>query len=242
MAQTKTSSCEKEYNLLEGILAKKNMLNALERVEANKGAPGIGGMEVSNLRKYLGKEWKHIKSSLLDSTYEPMPVRQVKIPKPDGGIRTLGIPTAVDRMIQQAIAQKLTPAFEKQFSEHSYGFRPGRKAHDAVLAAKEYIEQGYKWVVDIDIEKFFDRVNHDMLMARVARKVLGKRVLKLIRAYLDSGVMVNGVVVDTDRGTPQGGPLSPLLSNIILDDLDKELEKRDHKFCRYADDSNIYLV
>ena len=239
--QTKTSSCGKEYNLLEEILARQNMIKALKRVETNKGAPGIDGMEVSNLRKYLGKEWKLIKSSLLDSTYEPMPVREVEIPKPDGGTRTLGIPTAVDRMIQQAIAQKLTPIFEKQFSCQSYGFRPGRKAHDAVLKAKEYIEQGYKWVVDIDIEKFFDRVNHDMLMARVARKIKDKKVLKLIRAYLNSGVMVNGVVIDTAKGTPQGGPLSPLLSNIVLDDLDKELERRGHRFCRYADDCNIYL-
>ena len=240
-AQTKTDSCGKDYHLLEEILAKDNMLNALERVEANKGAPGVDGMEVPHLRKYLKEEWEYIKSSLLDSTYKPMPVRQVNIPKPDGGTRTLGIPTTVDRMIQQAIAQKLIPIFDRHFSEASYGFRPCRKAHDAVLKAKEYIEQGYKWVVDIDIEKFFDRVNHDMLMARVARKVKDKRVLKLIRAYLNSGVMVNGVVVETDKGTPQGGPLSPLLSNIILDDLDKELEKRGHKFCRYADDSNIYL-
>lgn len=240
-AQTKTNSCERKYQLLEEILARGNMLNALGRVEGNKGSPGIDGMEVSSLREYLIKEWKHIRSSLLDSTYEPMPVKQVNIPKPDGGIRTLGIPTAVDRMIQQAIAQKLTPIFEEKFSPSSYGFRPGRKPHDAVLKAKEYIEQGYKWVVDIDIEKFFDRVNHDMLMARVARKVKDKRVLKLIRAYLNSGVMINGVVIDTVKGTPQGGPLSPLLSNIVLDDLDKELEKRGHKFCRYADDSNIYL-
>ena len=240
-AQTKTSSCERKYQLLEKILARGNMLNALKRVEVNKGAPGIDGMEVSSLREYLKKEWKLIKSSLLDSTYRPVPVREVKIPKPDGGTRILGIPTAIDRMIQQAISQKLTPIFEKKFSNQSYGFRPGRKPHDAVLKAKEYIEQGYKWVVDIDTQKFFDRVNHDMLIARVARKVKDKRVLKLIRAYLTSGVMINGVVVDTVKGTPQGGPLSPLLSNIMLDGLDKELEKRGHKFCRYADDCNIYL-
>jgi len=241
MAQTKTSSCGKEYQLLEEILARGNMLNALKKVEANKGAPGIDNMEVPHLRKYLKEEWEYIKSSLLDSTYKPMPVREVKIPKPDGGTRILGIPTVVDRMIQQAIAQKLIPVFDKHFSEASYGFRPGRSAHDAVLKAKEHIEQGYKWVVDIDIEKFFDRVNHDMLMARVARKVKDRRILKLIRAYLNSGVMANGVVAEKVEGTPQGGPLSPLLSNIILDDLDKELEARGHKFCRYADDSNIYL-
>jgi len=241
MAQTKTSSCGKEYQLLEEILARGNMLNALKKVEANKGAPGIDNMEVPHLRKYLKEEWEYIKSSLLDSTYKPMSVREVKIPKPDGGTRILGIPTVVDRMIQQAIAQKLIPVFDKHFSEASYGFRPGRSAHDAVLKAKEHIEQGYKWVVDIDIEKFFDRVNHDMLMARVARKVKDRRILKLIRAYLNSGVMANGVVAEKVEGTPQGGPLSPLLSNIILDDLDKELEARGHKFCRYADDSNIYL-
>lgn len=232
MAQTKTSSCGSKYQLLEEILARGNMLNALEKVEANKGAPGIDNMEVPHLRKYLKEEWEYIKSSLLDSTYKPMPVREVKIPKPDGGTRILGIPTVVDRMIQQAIAQKLIPVFDKHFSEASYGFRPSRSAHDAVLKAKEHIEQGYKWVVDIDIEKFFDRVNHDMLMARVARKVKDRRILKLIRAYLNSGVMVNEVVVEIEEGTPQGGPLSPLLSNVILDDLDKELEARGHKFCR----------
>ena len=170
-----------------------------------------------------------------------MPVREVNIPKPDKGLRALGIPTVTDRLIQQAISQKLSPIFDKQFSDYSYGFRPNKSAHGAVLKAKEYIEQGYKWVVDIDIEKFFDRVNHDMLMARVAAKISDKRVLKLVRAYLNAGIMADGVVVERGQGTPQGGPLSPLLSNIVLDDLDKELEARGHKFCRYADDCNIYL-
>ena len=241
VAQTKTNLREETYQLLEDILARQNMLNALKRVEANKGAAGIDGMEVSSLRKHLKEEWLLIKSLLLSGTYKPMPVREANIPKPDGGLRALGIPTVTDRLIQQAVLQKLIPVFDKDFSDFSYGFRPKRCAHDAVLKAKEYIEQGYKWVVDIDIEKFFDRVNHDMLMARVAAKVSDKRVLKLIRAYLNAGVMSDGVVIERRQGTPQGGPLSPILSNIVLDDLDKELEARGHKFCRYADDCNIYL-
>jgi len=241
MAQTKTNFREAQYQLLEDILARQNMLNALKKVEANKGAAGIDNMEVSHLRKHLKEEWKIIKSLLLSGTYTPTPVRKVDIPKPDGGLRTLGIPIVADRLIQQAIAQKLTPIFDKNFSEYSYGFRPNRSAHQAVIKAKEYIDEGYKWVVDIDIEKFFDRVNHDMLMARVAAKVADKRVLKLIRAYLNAGVMDGGVVLQRYEGTPQGGPLSPLLSNIVLDDLDRELEARGHKFCRYADDCNIYL-
>jgi RNA-directed DNA polymerase len=213
----------------------------VERVERNGGAPGIDGMTVEELRPYLRERWLEIRETLDQQTYKPSPVRRVEIPKPDGGVRQLGIPTVLDRFLQQAIAQALTPLFEPLFSASSYGFRPGRSAHQAIQQAQEYIREGYEWAVDLDLEKYFDRVNHDMLMARVARVVKDKRVLKLIRAYLNSGVMVNGMIMDTEEGTPQGGPLSPLLSNIMLDDLDKELEKRGHKFVRYADDCNIYV-
>ncbi len=225
----------------EAVFARENMQTALKRVESNKGAAGIDGMEVRDLHDYLKMHWLEVREALESGKYQPSPVRRVEIPKPDGGARQLGIPTVQDRLIQQAIAQVLTPRFEQVFSPHSYGFRPGRSAHQAVQQAQEYIREGYDWVVDIDLEKFFDRVNHDMLMARVARVVKDKRVLKLIRAYLNSGVMVNGVVMETGEGTPQGGPLSPLLSNIMLSDLDKELEERGHKFVRYADDCNIYV-
>jgi len=225
----------------EAVIARENMLTALKRVESNKGAAGIDGMEVKELRGYLKTHWLEVRETLESGKYQPSPVRRVEIPKPDGGVRQLGIPTVLDRLIQQAIAQVMTPMFEQVFSPHSYGFRPGRSAHQAVRKAQEYIQEGYEWVVDIDLEKFFDRVNHDMLKARVARVVKDKRVLKLIRAYLESGVMVNGVVMETEEGTPQGGPLSPLLSNIMLTDLDRELEERGHKFVRYADDCNIYV-
>jgi group II intron reverse transcriptase/maturase len=225
----------------EAVFSKENMQTALKRVESNKGAAGVDGREVSELCGYLKEHWLEVREALERGTYRPSPVRRVEIPKPDGGVRELGIPTVLDRLIQQAIAQVLTPMFEEVFSAHSYGFRPGRSAHQAVQQAQAYITEGNEWVVDIDIEKFFDRVNHDMLMARVARVVKDKRVLKLIRAYLNSGVMVNGVVMEREEGTPQGGPLSPLLSNIMLDDLDRELEKRGHKFVRYADDCNIYV-
>jgi len=227
--------------LWEQVWEKGNLTTALKRVESNGGAPGIDGMTVKDLRGYLKGHWLEIREALESGAYKPSPVRRVEIPKPDGGVRLLGIPSVIDRLLQQAIAQVLTPIFERKFSPHSYGFRPGRSAHDAIKQAQEYIQAGDEWVVDIDLEKFFDRVNHDMLMARVAREVKDKRVLKLIRAYLNSGVMVNGVVMETGEGTPQGGPLSPLLSNIMLDDLDKELEKRGHKFVRYADDCNIYV-
>jgi group II intron reverse transcriptase/maturase len=219
----------------------QNLLAALDRVERNGGAPGIDGMTVEEIRPYLKEHWLEIREALDQQTYRPNPVRRVEIPKPDGGVRLLGIPTVLDRFLQQAIAQAMTPLFEALFSTQSYGFRPGRNAHQALKQAREYVQAGYEWVVDIDLEKYFDRVNHDMLMARVARVVKDKRVLKLIRAYLNSGVMVNGVVLDRAEGTPQGGPLSPLLSNIMLDDLDKELERRGHKFVRYADDCNIYV-
>jgi RNA-directed DNA polymerase len=220
---------------------RENLLTAMKRVERNAGAPGSDGMTVEDLRPYLKEHWLEIRAALESETYKPSPVKRVEIPKADGGVRLLGIPTVMDRLLQQAIAQVLTPIFERKFSPRSYGFRPGRSAHDAMKQAQEYTQGGYEWVVDIDLEKFFDRVNHDMLMARVAREVKDKRVLKLIRAYLNSGVMVNGVVIETEEGTPQGGPLSPLLSNVMLDDLDKELEKRGHKFVRYADDCNIYV-
>jgi group II intron reverse transcriptase/maturase len=225
----------------ERIWERTNLLKALKRVETNKGAPGIDGMRVEELRPYLKEHWLEIRNRLDEGKYRPSPVRRVEIPKPDGGMRLLGIPTVVDRLIQQAMAQVLTTWFEPTFSDHSYGFRPNRSAHDAVKATQAYIREGYDWVVDIDLEKFFDRVNHDKLMYRVARVVKDKRVLKLVRAYLNSGVMVNGVVLDTEEGTPQGGPLSPLLSNIMLNDLDWELEKRGLRFVRYADDCNIYV-
>ncbi len=225
----------------ERVWERKNLLAALKRVEVNRGAPGIDGMTVRELPAYLKEHWLDIRASLDAGTYQPRPVRRQEIPKPGGGVRLLGIPTVVDRFIQQAVAQVLTSLFEPGFSPHSYGFRPGRRAHDAVKAAQGYIREGYTWVVDVDLERFFDRVNHDKLMARVARVVKDKRVLALIRKYLESGVMVNGVVLDTGEGTPQGGPLSPLLANIMLDDLDKEMEQRGHRFVRYADDCNIYV-
>ncbi len=227
--------------LLETILSRNNLITALKRVEANKGAPGIDGVPTEQLRDDIRKHWKSIKRQLLEGTYKPAPVRRVEIPKPNGGVRLLGIPTVMDRFIQQAILQVLTPIFDPHFSPYSYGFRPKRRAHDAVRQAQKYIQEGYRYVVDIDLEKFFDRVNHDILMSRVARKVEDKRVLKLIRAYLKAGVMLEGVRVRSEEGTPQGGPLSPLLANILLDDLDKELEKRGLKFCRYAYDCNIYV-
>ncbi|MFC0298527.1 group II intron reverse transcriptase/maturase [Geobacillus jurassicus] len=228
-------------DLMEQILSRENLLAALHKVEANKGAGGIDGVSTRQLRAYIVQHWDKRKPQLLKGTYKPSPVRRVEIPKPDGGIRLLGIPTVMDRLIQQAILQVLTPIFDPTFSPNSYGFRPNRRGHDAVRQAQKYIREGYRYVVDIDLEKFFDRVNHDILMSRVARKVKDKRVLKLIRAYLKAGIMVEGVCVRSEEGTPQGGPLSPLLANILLDDLDKELEKRGLRFCRYADDCNIYV-
>ena len=240
-ARDETPSSARSESVWEQVFTRSNLFAALDRVEKNAGAPGSDGLRVDELRSYLKNHWQVTRASLDAETYRPQPVRRVEIPKPDGGVRLLGIPSVLDRLIQQALAQVLSPLFEPRFSAHSYGFRPGRSAHQAVKAAQTYQQDGYAWVVDIDLEKFFDRVNHDMLMARVARVVKDKRVLRLIRRYLESGVLVNGVVHDTEEGTPQGGPLSPLLANILLDDLDKELERRGHRFVRYADDCNIYV-
>jgi len=217
------------------------MLRAYERVVKNQGAPGVDGLTVSEFKPWLQRHWVRVKQDLLTGVYQPEAVRKVEIPKPQGGVRTLGIPTVVDRLIQQALHQVLQPLFDPEFSRSSYGFRPGRNAHQAVKAAREYVAEGRRWVVDLDLEKFFDRVNHDVLMARVGRKVKDERVLKLIRCYLEAGLMEGGITSARTEGTPQGGPLSPLLSNILLDDLDRELEQRGHRFCRYADDCNIYV-
>jgi len=226
---------------MEAVVARENMFRAYERVVSNKGAAGVDGMTVEQLKPYLQEHWAKIKEELLKGEYQPQPVRSVEIPKPQGGVRQLGIPTAADRLIQQALHQVLSPIFEPQFSESSYGFRPGRSAHQAVQKARDYVAEGRRWVVDLDLEKFFDRVNHDVLMSRLARKISDKRVLRLIRRYLQAGMMTGGVVSPRVEGTPQGGPLSPLMSNVLLDDLDKELERRGHKYCRYADDCNIYV-
>jgi RNA-directed DNA polymerase len=232
-----------EQSLMEEVVGSKNMREAYRNVVRNRGAAGVDEMNVEELKPYLKKEWPRIKEALLEDRYRPQPVRRVQIPKPGGkGMRTLGIPTVVDRMIQQAILQALDPIFDPGFTESSYGFRKGRSAHQAVMKAREYVKAGNRWVVDLDVEKFFDRVNHDVLMSRVARKVKDKRVLRLIRGYLQAGIMDGGLVEPSREGTPQGGPLSPLLSNILLDEVDKELERRGHLFCRYADDCNIYVA
>jgi group II intron reverse transcriptase/maturase len=218
-----------------------NIQRATKAIISNKGAPGIDGITTEQIKEVMREHWPKIKEEILDGKYQPKPVKRVEIPKPDGGIRQLGIPTVMDRIIQQAIHQELNPVFEPIFSQDSYGFRPNRNAHQAVFKAQEYLQEGCEWVIDIDLEKFFDRVNHDMLMARVARRVKDKKILLLIRRYLQSGCMEEGLVKPSEEGTPQGGPLSPLLSNIMLDDLDKELEKRGLRFARYADDCNIYV-
>jgi len=235
-------SSPEQQQLMEAVVERENMRRAYKQVVSNDGAAGIDGMTVSELADYLREHWARLKTELLEDRYQPEAVRKVEIPKPGGkGKRQLGIPIAVDRLIQQALHQVLSPLFDPNFSESSYGFRAGRDAQQAVRQALAYVASGKRWVVDIDLEKFFDRVNHDILMSRVARRVKDKRVLRLIRRYLQAGMMDNGVVLPRTEGTPQGGPLSPLLSNILLDELDKELERRGHSFCRYADDCNIYV-
>ena len=227
--------------LLERILSKENMTRAFKRVKSNKGSPGIDGMQVDELQPFLNDGWAFIKADLLDGSYRPRAVKRVEIPKPSGGKRLLGIPTVLDRLIQQAIAQELSLIYDPGFSDFSYGFRPKRSAHQAVGQAQKYLNEGKRKVVDLDLEKFFDRVNHDLLMSLLSRRVRDKRVLRLIGRYLRSGIMINGVVSVNRKGTPQGGPLSPVLSNILLDELDKELERRGHSFVRYADDCSIYV-
>src|SRR5437588_12111631 len=227
--------------LMEVVCERSNCQQALARVKANKGSAGIDGVTVEQLPGYLKQHWPIIREQLLSGTYRPQPVKRVEIPKPDGGMRKLGIPTVLDRFIQQAVMQVLQRIWDGTFSGSSYGFRPRRSAHQAVAKAQQYLAAGYRWVVDLDLEKFFDRVNHDRLMARLAQRIRDRRMLKLIRAFLRAGVMEDGLVSPVDEGTPQGGPLSPLLSNIVLDELDRELERRGHRFVRYADDSNIYV-
>ena len=227
--------------LMEEVLRRENLFAALKRVKANKGAPGVDGMSVEELPSYLREAWPVIREQLLSETYVPSPVREVHLPKPGGGTRMLGIPTVLDRLITQAILQVMSPIFDRDFSAHSYGFRPGRSAHQAIEQARRYMEAGNRWVVDLDLEKFFDQVNHDLLMNRVARKIKDKRLLRLIRRYLTAGILHGGLVSIREAGTPQGSPLSPLLSNILLDEFDKELERRGHCFCRYADDANVYV-
>ena len=230
-----------KLELMEEVLDQSNLNLAFKRVRKNKGSAGVDGMSVDELSDYLKRNGQTIRNQLLCGSYKPMPVKRVEIPKPDGGVRQLGIPTVLDRFIQQALAQILQNGYDKTFSDSSFGFRPNRSAHQAILKAQEYQNEGYRFVVDIDLEKFFDRVNHDKLMGKLRKDIQDKRVLKLIRAYLNAGVMDDGVVRTSEEGTPQGGPLSPLLSNIVLDDFDSELEKRSHKFVRYADDCNIYV-
>jgi RNA-directed DNA polymerase len=228
-------------DLLGQALARENVVRAWKRVKANKGSAGVDGRTVQETAEYLRQAWPDIRQRLLDGTYKPEPVRRVSLPKPGGGTRELGIPTVTDRLIQQALLQVLQPLIDPSFSAHSYGFRPGRSAHQAVLAAQAHVQAGYRTVVDVDLEKFFDRVNHDILMDRMAKRVADKRVLRLMRRYLQAGILAHGVCIERHEGTPQGGPLSPLLANVLLDEVDRELERRGHRFVRYADDCNVYV-
>src|SRR6266498_4150789 len=240
-AKRGTESLAIGEQLMEEVCERENCKQALARVKANKGSPGVDGMTVHELPEFLKQHWPTIREQLLSGTYKPQPVKRVEIPKPDGGVRKLGIPTVLDRFVQQAVMQVLQKQWDRTFSDSSYGFRPGRSTHQAVAQAQRYIGAGYGWVVDLDLEKFFDRVHHDKLMGQIAKRVEDKRLLKLIRAFLNAGVMENGLVSPSVEGTPQGGPLSPLLSNVVLDELDRELERRGHRFVRYADDCNVYV-
>ncbi len=228
-------------HVMERVVERGNLLRALKRVEQNKGSPGVDGLTVKELPDYLREHWPAIREQLLAGRYQPSVVRRCEIPKPGGGVRMLGIPTVLDRFIQQAVLQVLQPVIDPSFSESSYGFRPGRSAHGAVCQAQRYVQSGRRWVVDVDLEKFFDRVNHDVLMGRLAKRIADTRVMRLIRRYLEAGIMADGVVLERYEGTPQGGPLSPLLANVLLDEVDKELERRGHRFVRYADDCNVYI-
>ncbi len=228
-------------HLMEEVVERGNVWAAFKRVKANKGSPGVDGMTVEELLPYLKANWQTVRAQLLDGNYQPQPVRLHEIPKSGGGVRQLGIPTVLDRLIQQAILQVFQPRFDPTFSEHSYGFRPGRSAHDAVCAAQRYIQEGRRWVVDVDLEQFFDRVNHDVLMGKLWNRIADKRLLGLIRRYLEAGILADGIETERSEGTPQGGPLSPLLANVLLDEVDKELERRGHVFARYADDCNVYV-
>jgi len=237
----KNETCALAMNLMEKVCESANLNRAYKRVKENKGSPGIDGLRVDDLKDFILQHKEQFIESLMNGTYKPQPVKKVMIPKPGGGERQLGIPTVVDRLVQQAILQVIEPIFDSKFSDSSFGFRPGRSAHGALKQAKGYVEAGHIWVVDMDLEKFFDKVNHDILMSLIAKRIGDKRMLKIIRGFLTAGIMQNGVAMNRHEGTPQGGPLSPLLSNILLDELDKELERRGHKFCRYADDQNIYV-
>jgi len=241
MAKRAAESPAPTDKLMEEVVERENLRRAWKRVKANQGSPGVDGMTVFALKDYLNEHWPAIRDQLLMGSYQPQPVRRVEIEKPEGGMRKLGIPTVVDRFIQQAVMQVLQNRWDGTFSDSSYGFRPGRSAHQAVARAQQYIAEGYTYVVDLDLEKFFDRVNHDKLMGQIAKRVEDKRLLKLIRAFLNAGVMENGLVSPSVEGTPQGGPLSPLLSNLVLDELDREMQRRGHRFVRYADDCNIYV-